>query len=109
MEDYVIATNSDNRVEAFYIDERGTVMHTWQLDPSNKTQWSAPNELFGTNTNSPNGNQPFTNATRVQACTDEKGQIQVVAYTKEGGEYGTYYTCYQTPGHWNGWYKIEQG
>ncbi len=108
MENYVIATNSDSRVEAFYIDVTGTVMHTWQLDPTNKMAWSTAIPLFGT---CPRGgsNQPLTDATRVEACTNENGQIQVVAYTKEGGQYGTYYTCYQTPGFWNGWSKIIQG
>ena len=101
MEDYVIATNSDNRVEAFYIDENATVMHTWQVSPSNKTVWSKPNALFGT---APGSNGPLTNATRVEATTDTSGQIQVVAYTREN----KYFTCYQTPGNWNGWFEITQ-
>jgi len=101
MEDYVIATNSDGRVEAFYIDENSTVMHTWQKSSSNKTDWSLPQAL--TNTTS-NPRKPLTNATRVEATTDSNGQIQVVAYTSDN----KYYTCYQTPGLWNGWFQITQ-
>ena len=104
MEDFVIATNSDNRVEAFYIDSTSTVMHTWQLNPSDKTKWSAPNQLFGTNPNTGGTNQPLTNASRIEACTDENGQIQILAFTKDN----KYYLCYQTPGFWNGWIEITQ-
>jgi hypothetical protein len=100
MENYVIATNVDNRVEAFYI-EKSTVMHTWQLDTDNPTLWSAPNTL----TASRGDNQsPLTNALRVEATTNSNGQIHVVAYTTDG----KYYTCYQTPGAWNGWAEIIQ-
>jgi hypothetical protein len=101
MENYVIATNSDGRVEAFYIDENSTVMHTWQINPGNKLDWSAPQPLFGTE---PNSNGPLNNATRVEATTDANGQIQVVAYTTEN----QYLTCYQTPGFWIGWFEICQ-
>jgi len=95
MENYVIATNSDNRVEAFYI-ENGIVMHTWELN--NKLLWSAPNPLT-------NGNgQPLRNAIRVEATTDMQGQIQVVAYCNDNN----FYICFQTPGAWNGWDKITQ-
>ncbi|MGB2063905.1 MAG: hypothetical protein ACPHUL_02065 [Marinomonas gallaica] len=107
MENYVIATNADSKVEAFYIDESGTVMHTWQLEDSSKTKWSKPQPLQGTCSQT-GSNEPLTNATRVEACTNPNGQIQVVAYTKEGGKDGTYYICYQTPGFWNGWNKITQ-
>jgi hypothetical protein len=101
MENFVIATNGDGRVEAFYIGENGTVMHTWQVDPGNKTVWSAPTALFGTSGNS---NGPLENVVRVEADSGMRGQIQVVAYTREG----KYYTCYQTPGAWAGWLEIEQ-
>ncbi len=101
MENFVIATNSDNRVEAFYIDDNFTVMHTWQLDPANKTSWSKPNSLYGTSQDS---NGSLTNALRVEAVTDSNGQIQVVAYTQDN----KYFTCYQTPGFWNGWFEITQ-
>ena len=101
MEDFVIATNGDGRVEAFYIDGQGTVMHTWQMNPANKLVWSAPNALFGT---TPDSDGPLNNAKRVEACTDRNGQIQVVAFTADG----KYMTCFQTPGYWNGWFAIEQ-
>ena len=101
MEDYVIAINSDNRVEAFYIDENSTVMHTWQLNSEDKTVWSKPNSLYGT---VPNSSGNLTNALRVEADTDSNGQIQVIVFTKDN----KYQTCYQTPGAWNGWFEIKQ-
>ncbi|NQY31448.1 MAG: hypothetical protein HRT69_18525 [Flavobacteriaceae bacterium] len=101
MEDYVIAINSDGRVEAFYIDENSTVMHVWQLKSSNKTVWSQPRPLFDP---SSNPNSALTNATRVSAATGRDGQIQVVAYTREN----KYFTCYQESGTWNGWFEITQ-
>ncbi|MBM6550158.1 hypothetical protein [Marinomonas ostreistagni] len=106
MENYVIATNAENKLEAFYIDESGTVMHTWQLDTASKTDWSKPQPLLGT-CNRSGSNEPLEGAVRVEACTDHNGLIQVVAYKSEGGE-GAYYICYQTPGFWNGWTKITQ-
>lgn len=102
MENFVIATNSDNRVEAFYVDDNSTVRHTWQQE--SKTEWSAGQQLFGTNPDNGGSNEPLTNASRVEACTDEDGQIQVVAYTTDG----KYFICYQTPGFWNGWFEITQ-
>ncbi|MEM6721354.1 MAG: hypothetical protein AAF611_18645 [Bacteroidota bacterium] len=101
MENFVIATNADLRVEAFYIDAEGTVMHTWQLQPGNKQVWSAPNALFGT---APGSNGPLQNAVRVDAATDRQGQIQVVAYTREG----QYFICFQEGTVWRGWLPIEQ-
>lgn len=101
MENFVIATNLDLRVEAFYIDAAGTVMHTWQVEPGNRRVWSAPNPLFGT---VPGSNGPLNNAVRVQATTDRQGQIQVVAYTKDN----QYFTCYQEGNAWLGWFQIEQ-
>ena len=104
MIDFVISTNSDGRVEAFYIDDTSTVMHTWQENEGEKLVWSKANALYGTAANSPNDNKPLTNVMRVETCTDLKGQIQVIAVTKDF----KYYICYQTPGFWNGWYEIEQ-
>ena len=37
-------------------------------------------------------------------ATDENGQIQILAFTKDN----KYYLCYQTPGFWNGWIEITQ-
>jgi len=102
MENFVIATNADLRVEAFYTDAAGTVMHTWQIEPGNKQLWSAPRELYGTY---PGSNGPLNNAVRVQATTDAQGQIQVIAYTKEN----QYFTCFQVGGVWHGWFPIQQG
>ena len=98
MEDFVIASNNENRVEAFYIQE-GTVMHTAQINPGNKLKWSAPAPLIGGNSHG-----PLNNATRVEACTDAQGMIQVVAVTGNGA----YVTCIQTQGGWEGWSQIEQ-
>lgn len=97
MEDFVIATNSDGRVEAFYI-ENGTVMHTWQINGNDKLVWSQPGALTSTK----EARIPLTNATRVEACTGLDGQIQVVAFTADN----QYKICYQTPGVWNGWFDI---
>lgn len=100
MENFVIATNADGRVEAFYI-ENGVVMHIWQLEPGNKQAWSAPNALYS---NKPGEEPtPLANATRVEACTGLNGQIQVVAFTADN----EYMICFQTEGFWNGWFAIE--
>ena len=71
MQDYVIASNSDDRVEAFYIDDNGTVVHTWQLDPSDKTKWSAAIPLTNQK-----GGKALTGATRVEACTNENASTR---------------------------------
>jgi hypothetical protein len=102
MENYVIATNSDNRIEAFYIEE-GVVKHAWQKTAENATQWTEAIDLYSMNGGAGNG-QPLTNATRIEACTNTDGQIHVVAFTTEG----KYFTAYQTPGAWNGWLEIIQ-
>lgn len=94
MENFVIATNGDGRIEAFYIDESNTVMHTWQIEPNNKFIWSLPAVLS-------NG---LPNVARVEATADVRGQIQVVAYVKEG----KYFTCFQEQGVWSNWLEIEQ-
>jgi len=99
MEDYVIATNPDLRNEAFYIENK-TVYHTWQLNPSDKTSWSAAEPLYGTGEN----NKQLTNAVRVEACSDKDGNIQVIAFTTDE----KYYICYSTPGKWSGWEEIVQ-
>ncbi len=104
MIDYCIATNSDTRVEAFYIEDDGIVQHTWQLTAGDKTSWNKGGPLYGTNPQGGGSNQNLTNAIRVQATTDDKGQIQVIACTQDF----KYYTCYQTPGYWNGWFAITQ-
>jgi sugar lactone lactonase YvrE len=101
MDNFVIATNLDSRVEAFYVDETGTVMHTWQLESGNRQIWSAPNALFGT---APGSNGPLRDAVRVQATTGREGQIQVVAYTKAN----QYFICYQRGNEWFGWFQIQQ-
>lgn len=106
MENYVIAANADSKLEAFYIDESGTVMHTWQLEDACKTHWSKPQPLVGTGSQNAS-TEPLTGASRVEACTNKNGLIQVVAYKQEGNE-GAYYVCHQTPGFWSGWAKITQ-
>ena len=110
MKDFSIATNHDNRIEAFYIGKGGTVMHAWQLDSGDKTSWSSSEKLFGVN--STGSNLPLTGATDVEACTDSNGQIHVIAHTKDSadGMNKTFHTCYQVPegGVWHGWYKIVQ-
>ena len=105
LEDFVVASNSDNRIEAFYIDtETSTVMHTWQLEPGNPASWSSPEPLHGTNSSGGGSNTSLTGAHRVEATTDTDGQIHVVTSTSDN----TYYVCYQTPGAWNGWFEIKQ-
>ncbi|WP_272149825.1 hypothetical protein [Tenacibaculum aiptasiae] len=101
MENYVIATNQDGRVEAFYIEEN-IVMHTWQLKKDDKTIWSKPNYLFSNN----NGQlgQPLRNAIKVDATSDMNGYIQVVACTQDG----SCFTCYQNADGWFGWDLITQ-
>lgn len=101
MNNFVIATNSDGRVEAFYIDEANMVAHTWQVEAGNKLIWSEAEALFGTAEGSTG---PLTEAVRVAATTDNEGQVQVVALTKTE----EYFICYQIGGVWNGWFKIEQ-
>ncbi|MCH2194749.1 hypothetical protein [Kordia sp.] len=101
MNNFVIATNSDGRVQAFYVDEAKNVAHTWQIEAGNKLVWSQAEVLFGVAGGS---REPLNGAVRVAATTDLRGQIQVVALT----EAGEYFTCYQTGGVWNGWFKIEQ-
>ncbi|WP_430409184.1 hypothetical protein [Kordia sp.] len=101
MNNFEIATNSDGRVEAFYIDEANMVAHTWQIEPGNKLIWSEANVLYGTAEGS---NGPLENAVRVSATTNLNGQIEVVALTKSGA----YFICYQINGVWNGWFQIEQ-
>ncbi|WP_420572805.1 hypothetical protein [Kordia sp.] len=101
MNNFVIATNSDGRVEAFYIDEAKNVAHTWQVEAGNKLVWSQAEALFGIRGESTG---PLNGAVKVAATTDLKGQIQVVAVT----EAGEYFICYQVEGVWEGWLKIEQ-
>ena len=101
MNNFVIATNLDGRVEAFYIDEANMVAHTWQVEAGNKLVWSEASALFGTAEGS---NGPLKEAVRVAATTNGEGQIQVVAVTKAE----EYFICYQVDGIWNGWFKVEQ-
>ncbi|MGH1383984.1 hypothetical protein [Kordia sp.] len=101
MNNFVIATNSDERVEAFYIDEAKMVAHTWQIESGDKLVWSQASALYGTAEGSTG---PLNNAARVAATTNGEGQIQVVAVT----EAGEYFICYQIGGVWNGWFQIEQ-
>ncbi|WP_298419808.1 hypothetical protein [uncultured Kordia sp.] len=101
MNNFEIATNSDGRVEAFYIDEANMVAHTWQVEAGNKLVWSEASALYGTVEGSTG---PLKEAVRVTATTNNEGQIQVVALTKTE----EYFICYQVDGVWNGWFKIEQ-
>ena len=101
MNNFVIVTNLDGCVEAFYIDEANMVAHTWQVQAENKLIWSEAEALFGTAEGSTG---PLTEAVRVAATTDRYGQIQVVALTKSK----EYFICYQIGSVWNGWFKIEQ-
>ncbi len=99
MNDFVLATNGDGRLEAFYVED-STVKHTWQLSPSDPLSWSNPGPLYGENSS------PLSNVTHVGACTSEDGFIHVVARTSDG----SYYLCSQVEnaGNWQGWFSITQ-
>lgn len=104
MKDFTVAINSDGRIEAFYIDETGTVVHTWQQKPGDtpdlKTSWSAVTKLNG------QGHGPLTNVVSLGADSNLQGKIQVVAETSDG----KLHVCYQTVnGPWQGWFDIKQG
>ncbi len=97
MENFVIATNTDGRVEAFYTEDN-KVYHTWQLNPNNKTAWSQGVELSGTN-------GTLSGVNRISVASNLNGKIQVVAYSNDD----KYYICYQTVnGPWTGWFEINQ-
>ena len=101
MNNFEIATNSDGRVEAFYVDAANMVAHTWQVEAGNKLVWSQAEALYGTAGGS---NRPLENVVRVSATTNREGQIQVVALTKAE----EYFICYQIGNVWCGWFQIEQ-
>jgi len=99
MNNYSIAANSDGRIEAFFI-VNGTVMHTWQKQSNNELDWSTPLALGG----NPTGPSLPSTPVEVECCNDLQGQIHVIVVTSNGN----IYTCYQTPGAWNGWFQITQ-
>ena len=99
MTNFSVAVNSDGRGEAFFIDDNGTVMHTWQITAQNNQVWQSPVTLFG------DGGQALTDAVSLGAGADVHGKIQVVAVTSDGN----YHLCYQTQdGPWQGWVDITQ-
>ncbi len=97
MEDFVVASNKDGRIEAFYI-KNGSTYHTWQKSPSSYTDWTKEYSLVGA---LPGG----SSAVRIEACLNRaSGQIHVVVFASNG----KYYTTYQSANSAGGWVAWEQ-
>ena len=103
MKSLSLATNQNDRLEAVFVGEDGNVKHIWQCNsgPGNKYTWNAVGDLIG-----PSGT-PLTNAVAVSALSNEKGEIQAIAYDTNGD----YYRIDQSAnaGAWSDLVKIEFG
>ncbi|NEQ50636.1 MAG: hypothetical protein F6K11_10960 [Leptolyngbya sp. SIO3F4] len=100
IKDFAIACNADGRLEAFYINEEGEVMHTWQSVDIRLSPWSRPNRLYG---NRGLSDLP-ARATHLSATRNHTGQIQVIAICRGGGMYLCRQIAFR---NWEGWLKLD--
>ena len=103
MNHFVIATNADLRLEAFFLNDQGQVMHAWQYRDTDIQLWSPPGPLYGT-TDNPNCFALVARMTHLSVSTNLNGQIQVIAVSRNGQMYLCRQVAFQ---NWEGWFKLE--
>ena len=103
MQDYVITTNANGLISAFYIKDNN-VHCTRQKDPNNKTAWTpdsilsaaAPAEGLGT-------------LLRVEVCLDTDNKINVIVVNEKWEYFITWQTGdYDSYEEWTQWQLITQ-
>ena len=107
MQDYVIQTDSEDLLGAFYI-QHGEIYYTHQKDPSNKENWSKNAKLPVGQGSLPSRAELI----RIEVCKDNKQQIQIVVVDTSYN----YYITYQETSHrwstvsktWAPWAEITQ-
>ncbi len=102
MKNFVIAKCANFLSEAFYI-ENNSVMHIWQKTADKRDHWSQPDFLFGLGSDG-GTNTKLDGAEQVSACTNNTGNIEVVARTQDN----KYHLCYHDGNTWQGWFPINQ-
>lgn len=103
MNNFTIATNVDNHLEAFYT-LNGVVMHAQQKSPLERVSFTAGTELLSSKNVKEMNGKGLDNATHIETYSDEFGYIHVVACTSDS----KYFTCFQTHEGWSGWHEIGE-